>query len=528
MRERTRRRLPFNEGVPARARNSLTTRTLLFSVAFAAALAVGFAVLLLAVSNLRHAGRLALRAQQAVTVATELERSVVALENGLRGFVATGDEEDLEPFNTARRLYPEQVARLRELSRDTPRMRMLGQAASTEISDYVGLWALPLLELARERPPLARALLSDPKGRQRISAIRADLRRLSAQADREAAETADTASGRADLAVWLGVAGIVLVVFVAGGVVALLRRQVLRPISRVADAYGAVAGGDLTVRVQTTRTDELGALARAFNIMAASLERNQAELAERAQDLERSNRELEDYASVTSHDLQGPLVTIGMYAGLLAKRLEGDEESRALAQHIQAGAERMRALTRDLLAYARLEREPSASEPVDLDEVLREALDSLAGPLRDRDAEIVVEDLPAVTGDAGRLRQVFQNLLANAIKFTDGGRPRVEVSAGTENGMVRVRVRDNGIGFAPGQAEMIFRPFQRLHSADRYEGTGIGLAVCQKIVEQHGGRIWAEGEPGEGATFTFTLPRLEVLQQDPPSASLVGAGGLPT
>jgi signal transduction histidine kinase len=322
----------------------------------------------------------------------------------------------------------------------------------------------------------------------------------------------------------------VLVIFVAGGVVALLRRQVLRPISRVASASGAVASGNLTVRVATRRLDELGALARAFNTMAASLERNQAELAERAQDLERSNRELEDYASVTAHDLQGPLVTIGMYAGLLSKRLEGDEESRALAEHIRAGAERMRALTRDLLAYARLERETTAADPVELDVVVRDTLEALAGPLRDRRAEVVAEELPAVCGDAARLRQVFQNLLTNAIKFTDGRPPHVSITGGEDaDGMVRVSVRDDGIGFAPGQAELIFRPFQRLHSADRYEGTGIGLAVCQKIVEQHGGRIWAEGEPGEGATFSFTLPRLDVAEPEPPpGASLVGAGGLPT
>ena len=514
-----------------RTRNSLTRRTLVFSAAFAAALVVGFAVLVIAVTSLRSAGRLALRAQQAVTVATELERSVVALENGLRGFVATGDERDLEPFDAARRAYPQQVARLRDLARDTDELRASARAASEEISDYVGLWALPLLQLARERPPLARALLSDPKGRQRVNDIRAALRRLSEQADRDAASTASTADGRAALAIWLGVGGIALTILLVAGLVFLLRREVLRPIRKVASASGAVAGGDLSVRVATTRADEIGALARAFNQMAASLERNQAELAERARDLERSNRELEDYASVTSHDLQGPLVTIGMYAGLLARRLEGDDESRALAEHIQAGAERMRALTRDLLAYARLEREASAAEPVDLDAVLRDALDALAGPLRDRGAEVVAgSDLPFAVGDAGRLRQVFQNLLTNAIKFTDGGAARVEVSgARIADGMVRVQVRDNGIGFAPGQAEMIFRPFQRLHSADRYEGTGIGLAVCQKIVEQHGGRIWAEGEPGQGATFTFTLPGLTAEPpKGPPGASLVGAGGLPT
>lgn len=507
------------------ARNSLTTRTLILSGAFAATLAVGFAVLVIAIGGLRSAGEGALRAQQAVTVATELERSVVALENGLRGFVATNEEKDLRPFTVARDQYPRQVRRLQALAGDDPRLRAIARRASTLISDYVGLWALPLLELAREEPKVARALLDDQKGRERVTDIRRQLRKLSGRADAEAAGTASAANTRADVAVAMGLAGIVLVVLVAFGVVALLRRKVLAPISEVAGASGAVAAGDLSVRVATERTDELGALARTFNAMATSLERNQAELATRAQDLERSNRELEDYASVTSHDLQGPLVTIGMYAGLLEKRLAGDPDARKLAAHIRAGAERMRALTRDLLAYARLEKEAGASEPVELDVLLGETLESLAGPLSDRDAQVVAEELPTVYGDAARLRQVLQNLLANAIKFSDAdARPRVEIT-GTllDDGTARIDVRDDGIGFAPGQAELIFRPFQRLHAADRYEGTGIGLAVCQKIVEQHGGRIWAEGEPGAGATFSFVLPAVGHPEPDRDHPGLVGA-----
>ncbi|MDX6555445.1 MAG: hypothetical protein QOD86_1640, partial [Miltoncostaeaceae bacterium] len=252
-------------------------------------------------------------------------------------------------------------------------------------------------------------------------------------------------------------------------------------------------------------------------------------IAARTEDLERSNRELEDYASVTSHDLQGPLVTIGMYAGLLERKLGDDPEARALATHIRTGAERMRGLVRDLLGYARLDREELKREPVDLDVTFRETLDALAGPLRDRGAEVVAQSLPTVLGDAGRLRQVLQNLLANAVKFCDEDTvPRVEVTGTLERGgMVRISVHDNRIGFPDGQAEAIFRPFHRLHSADRFEGTGIGLAVCQKIVEQHGGRIWAEGAPGQGATIHFTLP---VLAQPAtaPTANLVCSGGLPT
>jgi signal transduction histidine kinase len=303
----------------------------------------------------------------------------------------------------------------------------------------------------------------------------------------------------------------------------------MRPIQHVARAAGAIERGNLGARVETRRQDELGDLIRAFNGMADALERQRAELAARTEDLERSNRDLEDYASVTSHDLQGPLVTIGMYAGLLEGKLAGDPEAQKLATHIRTGSERMRALVRDLLGYARLDREETRQEPVDLDVTFRETLDALAGPLRDRDAEVVAQSLPTVCGDPGRLRQVLQNLLSNAVKFcAEGTVPRVEVTSQLEpGGMARISVHDNGIGFPDGQAEAIFRPFHRLHSADRFEGTGIGLAVCQKIIEQHGGRIWAEGAPDQGASIHFTLPVLTRAEPEP-RASLVGAGGPPT
>ena len=399
---------------------------------------------------------------------------------------------------------------------------------ATLISDYIGLWALPFLETARERPAYARAYLDDPIGRRRIADVRRALGAMFVRARSEAdrhraprrlARRPRPAAGRSSASPsccsprWAPPA--------------LLRRRVVVPIQRVAGASAAIASGDLAARVETKRPDELGDLARAFNEMAAALERQAAEIAERTDELERSNRELEDYASVTSHDLQGPLVTIGMYAGLLERKLAGDPEAQALATHIRTGSERMRCLTRDLLAFARLDREESKSEPVDLDETLRDVRDALAGPLRDRGAEVTVSSLPIVRGDAGRLRQVFQNLLANAIKFTAPDLPpRVEItSTAMPGGMTRISVHDNGIGFAEGQAELIFRPFQRLHSADRYEGSGIGLAVCERVVAQHGGRIWAEGAPGRGATFHLTLP---VISQPAVTSSLVGAGGLPT
>lgn len=233
---------------------------------------------------------------------------------------------------------------------------------------------------------------------------------------------------------------------------------------------------------------------------------------------------------MTSHDLQGPLVTIGMYAGLLARKLQDDDEARALAEHIRTGSEGMRRLVRELLAYARLDRHAGTQEPVDLDELVHETLDVLAGPVwTPVPRSSSCRTCPPSWATRGACARCCRNLLANAIKFTEQSFPRVEVSATAQDGQARVSAHDHGIGFAEGQAELIFRPFQRLHSADRFEGTGIGLAVCQKIVEQHGGRIWAEGRPGAGATFHFTLPLAGVRGTigGPAPGDLVGAGPPP-
>lgn len=507
------------------ARHSLTARTLAISGVFAVLLAAGFALLVVAINSLRDAGRAAVRAQQAVTAGTELEKSVLNLENGLKGYVASGKPAQLAPFQSARREYPRQVARLKALARDDAQLRGDVERISGSIADYLNLWALPVLSIARDDLEIARSVIVNTRGRMRVARIREDFRTLFARARGEAAAKARRADRRSDLAVGMGVAGIILVVALSGGLAWLLRRSVLRPIRRVAGASETLALGDLSARVPADRSDEIGDLARSFNAMAESLELSQEELAKRAQELERSNRELEDYASVTSHDLQGPLVTIGMYAELLTQRVK-DPDARELATHIRDGAASMRRLVRELLAYARLERHAGRRERVPLDEAFAEARDNLAGPIRDAGAGITVEgELPVVTGDPARLTQLLQNLLTNAIKFTEEGDPRVEVFARPEGaGMVRVSVRDHGIGFQEGQAEVIFRPFHRLHGADRFEGTGIGLAVCQKIVDQHGGRIWADGRPGEGATFHFTLPLATDEAEGPREAPEPAAG----
>jgi light-regulated signal transduction histidine kinase (bacteriophytochrome) len=244
--------------------------------------------------------------------------------------------------------------------------------------------------------------------------------------------------------------------------------------------------------------------------MTASLERSQAELEKRTRELERSNRDLEDFASVASHDLQEPLVTISRFGEVLSRRLRGrDDPDAEIADNVVKGSNRLRDLVRDLLAYSRMGRGEPKRDAVDLDDVVRLAMENLAGPIEQAGADVDVEPLPTVTGDARRLSQVMQNLLANAVKFSDEDHPMIRVTAKVRDEECIVSVADNGIGFEPEQAEQIFRAFHRLNAGERFSGSGIGLAVCERIVTQHGGRIWAEGRVGEGATFSFSLPLAE-------------------
>ncbi|MCU4743610.1 ATP-binding protein [Halobacteria archaeon AArc-m2/3/4] len=252
-------------------------------------------------------------------------------------------------------------------------------------------------------------------------------------------------------------------------------------------AIGSVAGFAAGTHNARTKTREL-------------------ELEETIERLEASNERLEQFAYAASHDLQEPLRMVSSYLQLVERRAELSGETEEFLEYAVDGADRMREMIDGLLAYSRVDSRGSPLEPVDLDTVFEGVLEDMQLTIEECDAEVTSDSLPEVRGDAGQLRQLFQNLLDNAIEYRGESTPRIHVSAERTNSTWEVSVHDDGIGIAPDDQERVFDVFQRLHGREEHPGSGIGLALAERIVERHGGEIWVDSEPGDGSTFSFTLP----------------------
>ena len=267
------------------------------------------------------------------------------------------------------------------------------------------------------------------------------------------------------------------------------------------------ARDDLEIQVER-RTEEL----RDANVhLSVELdERRKAEqrLAQYAGELTRSNAELEQFAYVASHDLQEPLRMVASFTQLLGKRYRGklDQDADEFIGFAVDGATRMQRLINDLLAYSRVGTRGKSLKSTDCQVILREVRDNLMKAIEESGAVITQDPLPTVEGDEVQLLQLFQNLIGNAIKFHSSETPRIHVTAKRRGHEWVFAIEDNGIGIAAEHQERIFSIFQRLHQRSEYPGTGIGLAICKKIVERHGGRIWVESRLGKGSTFYFSIP----------------------
>lgn len=306
-----------------------------------------------------------------------------------------------------------------------------------------------------------------------------------------------------------------LAVVAASAVGLLLARQIARPIRAVANAARAIAAGELGQRIRWPSHDEIGRLAADFDVMAETLQRHTAAL-------EAANKELEAFSYSVSHDLRAPLRAMDGFSRILLEEYASQlsPEAQRYLRLVRDSARQMGLLIDDLLAFSRLSRQPLNKQPVAPAKLVRQALEELRAEQEGRRIEIIIGDpsagsgqaLPICQADPILLKQVFVNLLSNALKFTRRREvARIEVGylprpgEGGEGGAYFVK--DNGVGFDMRYADKLFGVFQRLHRAEEYEGTGVGLAIVQRIIHRHGGRVWAEAEVDGGATFYFTIPK---------------------
>jgi signal transduction histidine kinase len=308
--------------------------------------------------------------------------------------------------------------------------------------------------------------------------------------------------------------GIVLFVIGLGGAFA-LSRNITRPLHSLTEAASAISSGEYSRQVHIGGNDELGKLAGAFNTMAVQVRDSQRALEQRVQErtsqLEVANKELESFSYSVSHDLRAPLRAIDGFSRILNEDYAAQlpQEAQRYLDLIRSNAKQMGRLVDDLLNFSRLGRQVMQKQSVHPADLVRQVLDELQSEQQGRKLNISIGELPVIQADPSLLKQVYVNLLSNALKYTRV-RDEAEIEVGAINangngGDTVYYIRDNGAGFDMQYANKLFGVFQRLHRAEDFEGTGVGLAIVQRIVQRHGGRVWAEAEVNKGATFSFTL-----------------------
>ncbi|MGE3234258.1 MAG: ATP-binding protein [Thermoleophilia bacterium] len=445
----------------------------------------------------------------ALTSSLALESALLNQETAIRGFALARDPRFLEPYRTG---------------------RAAEESAAAELESAGGAFGAELAAVRRDAAAwrdgyAARvvaagadgALPGPAAGKARFDRLRASLDALQARLTRDRAEARSDLLAAADRLRLALIATIVLIVAGLIGAGIVLHRFITRPLVTLSREADRVASGEFGKRLElVTGPREIATVNRSVETMREHIvaeltaaREARALLQEQTDELGRSNADLEQFAYVASHDLQEPLRKIVSFSQVLERRYRSqlDERADQYIDFIVDGGKRMQQLINDLLAFSRVGRKGAGQEPVALGDAVAQAQAQLSQAIADVGGEVRVGELPTVRGEAPLLVAVFQNLIANAIKFRGEDPPVVEITARDAGDEWELAVTDNGIGIDQEFAERIFVIFQRLHARDAYEGTGIGLALVRKIVEYHGGRIWLDPDHRGGSRFRITLPK---------------------
>jgi signal transduction histidine kinase len=448
--------------------------------------------------------------QPAVTRSQTLLADLVNQETGLRGYALTADASFLDPYHAGAAAETTDAAALRRLISSRADLTAMLRELQQRIDEWRTTVAEPVIQHVAQGDAQVGTLLDSLGDRPRFDAIRSSSNALTAAITRTS-EHARTARRNGAIVAVIALSITAVVVTAASIVVwRALHSRVLRPVDSLARQTRAVAAGQTNRVIRASGPPELSALGADVEAMRRRIAEELAHVEAARDELRRSNADLEQFAYVASHDLSEPLRKIANFTQLLERQYGDalDDQAKRYIGFAVDGAKRMQALIADLLLLSRVGRTTEAFAEVDTDAALERALMNLDDKISATGAGVGHSDLPTVLGDESLLIALFENLVGNSLKYRSDEPPLIVVTAVRNPAVAgwEFAVSDNGIGIDPQYADRIFAIFQRLHLRDEYEGTGIGLALCRKIVEFHGGRIWLDTSAAQGATFRFTIP----------------------
>jgi signal transduction histidine kinase len=481
------------------------------SVVLALLVSATFGAMIVAVAALREANDREARATEAITAALRLEKLVIDLETGLRGFALSGRESFLKPYYDAQDELPAQIREFEAAAAPNAQQQQRAQTLVQLIEAYRRDFFEPLVAIARENRNVVDPRLYTEEADRRTGEIRAQFEQfLEAETElvRVSASGADRRASRAMVLGALGIVASTALILLFG---LHLARSIAGPVRTVASGASRLAGGELSLRLPDAGPGEVGELTRSFNEMAAGLQASHAELERQNTKLRESERLKTELISIVSHELRTPLASVIGFTSLLLQREFDVDARRHYLGIVDAQARRLASLLEDFLDVQKIEagRLNLAEELVDMASLMEDQRELYARQSPRHSLEVDLERPLPVRGDPQRLAQVVGNLLSNAIKYSpEGG--RVAIAGVRDDDSVRISVRDEGLGIAREQQGRIFTKFFRGEAgASGIGGTGLGLAFSREVVEAHGGKIGFDSTAGKGSTFWLELPAAE-------------------